>query len=149
MNELEDKIAASFSRAITRRTILTRAMRWTAAAGAAMSTAWRFTPNASAAGCGVGHVSNWGCWCAGTPGCGSGKCCFDNAQPCCGGAVPRCDRWGVIPSCWCSLTCCIGSSTGYFSCCDCWSFGDGDNNCHTAGGATACICGHRHLTGSC
>lgn len=148
MTAIEETIAERVSRAVTRRTLLQRTMRWTLGVGAAAATTWRFTDAAYAAGCGApGQIGTWGCYCSGTPGCGSGKCCFDTANACCGGAVPRCDYWTLQPYCWCSLTCCIGSSKGYYSCCDCWPIGGAP--CSQSNGRTACMCGHRHITGSC
>jgi hypothetical protein len=151
MNELEDRVAVAFSRTITRSRLFQGAMRWTLGLGTAAATSWSFTGKASASGCGSGgQVGYWGCYCSlGFPGCGSGKCCFDTQNACCGGAVPNCSTWSPLPYCWCSLNCCIGSSKGYYSCCDCWSYGDGDGHCDTGGGATWCICGYRILTGSC
>lgn len=145
--DLDDIIAAAFSRAVTRRTLLQRTIRWTLGAGVAASTAWRLTGTARAQSCGIGQTNEFGCYCASTMGCGSGKCCFDTQNGCCNGATPRCTHWMTQPYCWCSITCCIGSHTGYYSCCDCWQSGTG--GCGSANGRTACICGIRYLTGTC
>lgn len=147
MKTFDDTIAEAFTRTVTRRTLLRRGMRWSLGAGVALSTAWGTTSTAKAAGCGGGGITTSSCYCEPTIGCGAGKCCFDTANACCGGAVPRCDAWTSIPYCWCSKTCCIGQFTGYYSCCDCWQSGSG--SCSQSGGRVACICGHRHITGSC
>jgi hypothetical protein len=144
---MEDRLAVSFTRAVTRRTFLQRTMRWTLTAGAAISGALTFAPRASAARCQF-TSTKWGCYCnLGTPTCGSGKC--DNDY-CVNGAVARCNYWTSFPYCWCSTNCCIGSHTGYFSCCDCWGGGFHDPcTPRCACGYTPCICGYRTWTGTC
>lgn len=140
MTGVDDQIAASFSRAVTRRRFLQRAMGATLVFGTSASAAGLFAKSARAGACGVGHVATWGCFCASTQTCPGG-----NAD--CAGLRRRCDAWTTFPYCWCSLVCCIGSGRGYYSCCDCWTAGSG--GCGCACGGAPCIAKHRHITAIC
>jgi len=147
---LDDRIATSFTRAVTRRTFLQRSVRWTLAAGGVISASLTFAPRAKAARCQFTDTE-YGCYCnLSTPTCGSirsGTCSDDY---CVNGAVARCTRWTSFPYCWCSTNCCIGSHKGYFSCCDCWGGGFKDScNPRCACGYTPCLCGIRVFTSTC
>lgn len=145
MSDLDQKLAVAVSRAITRRGFMHKTMRWTLAAGIGAATSWRFMGAAAAGGCQPGGTyDRWGCYCAGTMGCGADKCCPNQNVPCCNGAQGRCDFWRQSPYCWCSLRCCVNGKRGYYSCCDCWKFGRGSSGCGS--GNTKCVCKHRHIT---
>lgn len=144
VNGIDDKIALTLSRAVTRRTMLQRTMRWTLAAGAAVGTSLKVTGVAEAGGCGGRESTHWGCYCASTPSCSVSRCCQSQSVSCCGGADPRCDYWGAY--CWCSPKCCLKPSYGYYSCCDCWNYG---NNGTCSSGNTRCVCKHRHFLREC
>jgi hypothetical protein len=142
-HSLDDRLAMGFSRLVTRRTLLRRALRVAAGGAAAASAGLAFPGRAQA----IPHcsfaVGTWGCYCASTPSCGGSKCCAtggsnpDAADTCCGGAQRRCNYWTSSPYCWCSRTCCIGGRHGYYSCCDCWKYGQ-SGGCGS--GNTKCIC---------
>jgi hypothetical protein len=147
--EFEDNIAAGFSRRVSRRRLFQRSMRLAAASAVATTAGLGFARRAEAGTCQF-TSSKWGCYCASTPSCGSGKCCrtlYDTTlDACCGGAQRRCDYWTSYPYCWCSTKCCIGGGYGYYSCCDCWKYGAG-SSCRT--GNTKCICKGRTRLRSC
>jgi hypothetical protein len=146
MKDLDDRIAVGFSRAVTRRRFLKQTMRVSLVGAGVVTGVWNSTGVAHADSCSPGgHVSTWGCYCAGTQGCGSGKCCPNQTQPCCNGAKPRCTYWTSSPYCWCSLNCCINGHKGYYSCCDCWKYGS--TSCSS--GNTYCVCKHRHVGVAC
>jgi hypothetical protein len=152
---IDNRVAVAFSRVVTRRTLLRRGM--IVAAGSAAAVAG-FPRRAFGWG-GVGgpgrctfHVNTWGCHCASTPSCGKRHCCDTSGNlfvydKCCGSADPRCNYWGQSPHCWCSRTCCLNGTKGYFSCCDCWKYGNSGGSCRH--GSVKCICkGHVNL-GNC
>ena len=149
MSQFEDRFAAGFSRIVTRRRFLQRGLT-AAAATAAATSATLVRPSSARAAPSCQFTSgNWGCSCAGTQSCGTGKCCrtlYDTTKDaCCGGATRRCNYWGSFPYCWCSQRCCIGGNYGYYSCCDCWKYGS--SGCRS--GNTACICKGRKVLRSC
>ena len=140
---LDDRIAMGFSRMVTRRTLLRRSLRLAAVSAAATSAGLAFPRRAGAVPQCTFTVGTWGCYCASTPSCGGNKCCAtggsvpDAADHCCGGAQRRCNYWTSSPYCWCSRHCCVGGWHGWYSCCDCWKYG---NNGSCSSGDTKCIC---------
>lgn len=143
MNEVDIRVASAFSRAVTRRVFMRRAIQSAFVAGVSLSGVLKFSKPAHAWGCTPGGtVNNWGCYCAGTQSCGTSKCGYGSGT-CQGGATKRCNYWSGSGSgggyCWCSQNCCVGGWTGYYSCCDCWMYGS--SGCST--GNTACICKQR------
>lgn len=145
--DLDDRIARSFSRAVTRRTALRRTLRFSLAGGATISSwGWWFVPGASAAtGCGFYGQQGSSCYCASTPSCPSSVCGS-------GGEVAdyhkRCNAW-TQPNdggqyCWCSARCNLGPpGTGKYVCCDGWR--ETGNGCANTEGGTRhpCICANR------
>lgn len=148
-SDLDDRIAASWSRLVTRRRFMHRSMRLALGAGAAISVGTGlFGRPARADHCRYGTYSGFGCHCANTEGCTDARCCNGH---CCNGAENRCDFWGEPNDggdyCWCSPTCCLNPpNNGHYTCCDCWKFGKG-STCET--GNTKCVCRKRIITGSC
>ena len=141
--DVEERLASGFGRLITRRRMLRNAMRGGLVLGGALAAPLSlFEGRAYAAGCSYyGHVSNWGCYCAGTASCGSSRC--GSAGGCVSPARKRCTYWtqpeGTGNYCWCSLTCTYTAPLyGYYTCCDCWTGGSG--SCSQSGGASPCIC---------
>jgi hypothetical protein len=134
---LGDRAAIRFSRAITRRRLLQRGALVAASTGVA--TGFRLLrPHAAEAQQCSFTVSTWGCYCASTPSCGSARCCYTGTgdmateDRCCGGATRRGNYWTSSPHCWCSLTCCRSGLYGFYSCCDCWKYGNP--------GYSPCVC---------
>lgn len=136
-----------FSRSITRRVFIRRAMESGLVLGGVLTGIVGLAKPARAWGCSPGGEFGYppgGCYCAGTADCGADRCGF-TAGTCRGGATPRCNFWKSRGSdqdggyCWCSKNCCVGGWTGYFSCCDCWKYGS--SGCMN--GNTACICKQR------
>ena len=132
METFGDRLTATFSRAVTRRTMLQRAMRWGAASAAAGASLTRVGSAQAYARCQF-HESS-GCYCGPSPGCGTSKCYGDS---CTNGAKGRCDAWTTLPYCWCTAYCHYGQSYAYYSCCDCWKYG---NYGSCGSGNTRCIC---------
>jgi len=144
---LLDRASVGLSRAITRRRFMARTMRWGLGAGAALSNFVVFADEARAITC-PRISTNWGCYCASTPSCGSNKCKSNGNCKITAGADPRCNYWGSPAGtyCWCSPNCCVFQLYGYYSCCDCWKYGD---NGSCGSGNTACICVQRILLREC
>ena len=151
-SSLTDRLTIGFSRAVTRRTVLSRGLKLAAGSAVAASGALYFPRRASADNpqCNF-TVGNWGCHCASTPSCGKGRCCRtlygqNTKDACCGSARERCNYWSRRPYCWCSKKCCLRGQYGYYSCCDCWRYGQTSGCKH---GNTKCICKGRHRIRSC
>jgi hypothetical protein len=135
----DDRIAAGISRAVTRRTVLSRGARVAAATAAAFSLSLPFARRADARQCRF-TTGHWGKHCASTRSCGPSRCTFSDLYTrdvCHGSADPRCNYWTSSPYCWCSLSGCHNGKYGYFSCCDCWKYGN-SGSCRS--GHTKCIC---------
>lgn len=146
MQGLDDKIALTFSRAITRRRFLKKSMQAGLATGGALSTSMFFARAARADHSQCYYQTNaYGCYCnSATPTCSqyqTGWCL--NYDSCPSAPAWRCNGWGSYPYCWCSTNCNISGHNGYYHCCDCWYYGMG-STCDTGSGA--CICGKRYLT---
>jgi hypothetical protein len=143
MDDLDDQLVVSVSRAITRRRFLSKTMKASIALGAALSQYLYVTGKASAVTC--AHNHGYGCYCnSATPTCSqyqSGWCV--NGDSCPSAFYWRCDGWTTSPYCWCSDNCLIGSHNGYYNCCDCWYLGQ-RTDCTQ--GANPCICGKRYFT---
>ena len=140
---IEDRMAARFSRGVARSPLLQRLLR--TASGSASSLAGPFSTRRLC----TFHVGTWGKYCAATPSCGTGKCTYSDlyaADRCAGGAARRCNYWTTSPYCWCSLSGCYNGRRGYFSCCDCWKYGN-YGTCRS--GNTACICKGFVFLGGC
>lgn len=138
MEQLDDRIAVAFSRAITRRTVLRRGIGAAFVSAAAVTSSLTWPSKAKAVAC-TFTVNDWGCYCASTPFCGDAYC---NNDLCTNGASRRCNYWPSAPYCWCSQRCYLTSNCGYYSCCDCWKYG---GSCRSGtGGGTACICKRRY-----
>lgn len=136
--EIDDRIAISFSRAVTRRRFLQRSMRTAIAVGAAGSTALLAPEVARAGTCSPGGaVGTWGCECASTQSCSGCRTCSEC------GYRGRCDQWSS-PYCWCSLTCSSAFGYRFWSCCDCWTNGGSGCGCGSSCGGTACVAKHVH-----
>ena len=153
---LDDRFAAAFSRAVTRRTALRRSMELAAATAAVTSVRLTFPRRAEAGGLCKTRTDRYGIYCARTPSCGKTKCCRSWAAKgakdlCCNGAEHRCTAWPKTTSpggsgyCWCSKTGCVNGKKGYYSCCDCWKFGNREGTCMKGRGA--CVCKGRKRTG--
>lgn len=140
---LDDRIAVEFSRFVTRRRFLQKTMRWALGSGVAIAGALALPGVSRAASCSPGGaVSTWGCYCATDhPACSG--CSGDGY---CGSHRVRCTYWHSSPYCWCSESCCIGGTLGFYSCCDCWS-DTSSTNCGT--GTSPCICKQRQGGMSC
>lgn len=139
MEDLDDKIAVGFRKAVTRRTLIQRCMRWTLATGTAMSMSLKWASSAEASNCSYyGAVPNWGCYCAATTRCQSGICDQGNLTS----YHKRCTYWtqgnSVGQFCWCSQTCYQGSTLGHYVCCDGWK--EAASGCNNSAGRTPCIC---------
>lgn len=148
MNEIDIRMASSFSRAVTRRTFIRRMMQGAFVAGVTLSGILKFPRAAQAVGCSPGGIVGYGsggCYCANTMSCSGSKCGYGSGT-CQGGATPRCNHWKTWGPgyCWCSNNCCINGWRGYYSCCDCWEFGGA-----CASGNTSCICKQRVVTVPC
>lgn len=142
MKQYEDRLAITFTRAVTRSRFLQAGLRFAVGVGAA-STATLFGAGLARAGsCGVGTVSTWGCYCSGTATCpGSPADCAPNFRR-------RCDCWTTFPYCWCSLSCCYPFGFGFYSCCDCWN-GSSSSSCTQSAGDPACTAKHLHTGAAC
>jgi hypothetical protein len=148
MSNVDDRIAEGFRRTISRRALLSKAMRMTFVVGAGTAGALWQADVASAANCGYyGHCGTGGCgygcvcnpqraWC-GFSGCSNGNCAGGTYRP-------RCDAWHNANNegnyCWCSDTCYNGSTLGFYTCCDCWSGGSGG----CGSGTSKCLCPQFH-----
>lgn len=137
--QLDDRITAGFRKAVTRRTLLQRCLRFTLAAGTATALTMRWPSSAYASNCSYyGAVASWGCYCASTPEC-PGSICNDR-----GNVIAyhkRCDAWEQPNSrgqyCWCSQTCHHGGPyIGHYVCCD--GYVQAGSGCRRS--ATPCIC---------
>lgn len=138
----EERVTSRFGRLVSRRRLFRNALRGGLVVGGALAAPLGlFEGRAQAAGCSVyGHVSTWGCFCAGTASCGASRC---TASGGCSGVRKRCTFWtqgeASTNYCWCSLTCNQGGQLlGYYTCCDCWTGGSG--SCSQSGGSSPCIC---------
>ena len=138
-----DEAVTSWARRLTRRRFISRGALVLVGAGTVLAHPLSmFRPDAASAFTGCDFIADtWGCYCAGTAGCGS---C--SGEGCSG--RKRCNYWTGAGSngnyCWCSSVCYNGSLLGYYSCCDCWSGGSG--GCSTSGGGSACICRTWHAS---
>lgn len=140
----EERLTSAFGRLVSRRRLFRNTMRGSLIVGGALAGPFGlFVGRAEAAGCSTyGSVGTWGCFCANTASCGSGRCTDTGG---CGGsgARKRCNYWTQPEAssnyCWCSLYCTQGGQLyGYYTCCDCWTGGSG--NCSQSGGSSPCVC---------
>lgn len=149
LSVVEERLARSFARTVTRRSAFARLMRGSLVVGGALSAPMTlFTGEASATYCGNNGVSG-GCECASTTNCGTlgSACTPEGACNPGSGLRVRCNGWSYQDVqgqyCWCGSHCDYGGgNTGHRVCCDCWKGGSG--SCLYGNGGTACICVHWH-----
>lgn len=140
MQDLDDKIAIGFRKAVTRRTLIQRCMRWSLAAGTAMSMSLKFAADAEASNCSrYGVRSDWGCYCAPTQSCQSTICNSGNVAA----NHKRCNAWPLQNSagqyCWCSQSCVhTPGILAHYVCCDGWR--EERSGCNDGYLRTPCIC---------
>jgi hypothetical protein len=140
---LGDTVAVSIGRAMNRRRFVGNTLRVALVAGTTLASPV-LTPRKAWAThtCGPGgQRRDYGCKCASTPTCPSGRCGTTG----CSGIRRRCNHWRSANPygqyCWCSHNCCYGGLIGYWQCCDCWN--GGGTGCSTSKGQSACICKRR------
>jgi hypothetical protein len=143
--DIEERLARSFARAVTRRKMFSRAMRTGLVVGGALAApSVLFAGKAEAApGCAGNYLGI--CECAQeTPNCGElgAACTAGGACNPSSGLRVRCSYWTVADEqgqyCWCGAHCNYGGGVqGHRVCCDCWKGGSG--SCSNNSG-TKCLC---------
>jgi len=141
LQDLDDRLAVAFRKAVTRRTLLQRCMRFTLATGTAVSLSWKWgVGNAYASNCSYYGTRGTSCYCASTPDCGASLCSNGNVVA----YHKRCNAWTQPNSagqyCWCSERCWTGSPPrwGHYVCCDGWK--QAHSGCNYSSGRSPCIC---------
>lgn len=148
LDELDIRVAHALHGVASRRTFISRSMRWMLGTGMVVR-ALTDTATADAANCSYyGHIGTWGNTCnPGTPTCLGGQCDGNgNAKA----GYKRCDAWTHANSegqyCWCSNNSYWGTQLGYFTCCDAYT--TSGSLCNRSG--THCICPQWHcISGGC
>jgi hypothetical protein len=151
LRDLDDRITIGFRKAVTRRTVLQRSLRWTLAAGTAMSVSWKWwVSDAAASNCSYYGVRGSSLYCATTGDCPYDVCTYR------GNVISyhkRCDAWTHQTTqenyCWCSQSGWTGANPRYgmYVCCDGWKQRS-TNGCAYSSGRTRCICAHWHMKAS-